>query len=268
MGNKKLGVILTLPLVLAGLFAGPHFVDGAEDQFRMALEKARSGDREAQLDVGNTYFNGIGVKQNRSEGLKWIREAAEQRLSEAQYKLGMIYESELSIQKDYLLTEAANWYRKAAEQDHSEAQFRLGGLYYFGKGVRQDSGEAAKWWFKAAESGNTSAQYNIAGMFHNGTGVQVDHGKAMYWYRKAAEKKHPWAVFYIGEMYRDGQGVVRSEHAAADWYYKAGLLHLKSGNREWALAAVDAIEEVVPGHFLGQKLLEEIYVKHMKTSER
>lgn len=53
---------------------------------------------------------------------------------------------------------AANWYRKAAEQGLSDAQFRLAGCYIFGKGVGKDGKEAVRWLRKAAAQGHSKSQ--------------------------------------------------------------------------------------------------------------
>ena len=55
-------------------------------------------------------------------------------------------------------SEAVRWYREAAEQGYANAQYNLGAMYYNGEGVRQDKSEAVKWFRKAAEQGYTPAQ--------------------------------------------------------------------------------------------------------------
>jgi TPR repeat protein len=42
------------------------------------LEKANSGDAEAQFEVGKCYWNGNGVPKDQTEALKWFRKAAAQ----------------------------------------------------------------------------------------------------------------------------------------------------------------------------------------------
>ena len=50
-------------------------------------------------------------------------------------------------------SEAVKWYRKAAEQGNKQAQYNLGVCYESGRGVPQDYSEAVKWYRKAAEQG-------------------------------------------------------------------------------------------------------------------
>jgi len=107
------------------------------------VQKAMSGDVDAQLNLGLMYDNGQGVVQN--------------------YK------------------EAFHWHQKAAEQGESSAQISLGLFYYDGKGVKQDYKEAVKWFKLAAEQGDTSAQYNLGLAYYQGKGVVVDYKKAYFW---------------------------------------------------------------------------------------
>ena len=52
---------------------------------------ADKGNTEAQLELGNRYFEGRGVEQKYSTAAKWYRKAAEQGIARAQYQLGLMY---------------------------------------------------------------------------------------------------------------------------------------------------------------------------------
>jgi uncharacterized protein len=56
-----------------------------------------------------------------------LKTAAEQGDMDAQYNLGVAYESGEGITKDF--AEAAKWFRKAAAQEHEFALFNLHGLF-------------------------------------------------------------------------------------------------------------------------------------------
>jgi len=49
--------------------------------------------------------------------------------------------------------EAMRWYRIAADQGSAEAQFEIGVLYDTGQGVAQDAAEAMRWYQRAADQG-------------------------------------------------------------------------------------------------------------------
>ena len=102
--------------------------------------------------------------------------------------------------------------RKAAEQGHSKAQYSLGVMYAQGEKVKQDFSKAAEWfskaaeWFsKAAEQGNGSAQLKLAYMYQDGEGVPRSYEKFFEWYQKAAEHGTADMQYEVGAIYNDGK---------------------------------------------------------------
>jgi len=184
-------------------------------------EKAQAGDVDAQGSLGLMYYNGLGVKQDYKEALKWYNMAAEQGNALAQLHLGLIYNTGRGMKQDY--KEAAKWYRKAAEQGDAEAQWFLGGMYRFGRGVEQDYQEAVKWYRKAAEQGFAAAQSFLGSMYSDGQGVEQDYQEAVKWYHKAAEQGFAIAQYSLGFMYYKGQGVIEDYIEAYKWLLLAGM---------------------------------------------
>lgn len=151
-------LLLAASPALADLEAGVDAV--ARRDFAAAFNEfkllAVDGDIVAQVNLGNLYMKGLGVKQNYGE--------------------------------------AARWYRNAAEKDEPMAQSKLGILYYYGLGVPQDYAEAGRWFTKAAEHGDRSAQAVLASLYALGEGLPRDYVKAYYWYTRAAEQGNEDAV--------------------------------------------------------------------------
>src|SRR5581483_9275285 len=164
---------ITLSLSLVILFPPVAISSGGSlDEIRL---KAESGNATAQVQLGDAYDKGAGVKRDVAEAIKWYRKAAEQGNAEGQYSLGG---------QDY--SEAIKWYRKAAEQGHTTAQYNLGVLYYRALGVQQDLAEAAKWFRKAAEQGNADAQFWLGAFYYAGAGVLRDETEALAWFMLSA----------------------------------------------------------------------------------
>ena len=135
-------------LFLGVFYAGLVSAQGIEADINAIIEKAKTGNVNAQYTLGGYYFLGSnGVEQSYSK--------------------------------------AAYWLERAAEQGHSDAQFNIGFFYSEGKGVEQSYSKAIYWYKKAAEQGNSSAQYNIGVCYYNGDGVEQSKTKAIYWFRKA-----------------------------------------------------------------------------------
>ena len=55
--------------------------------------KAEAGDAESQVELGRRYDDGEGVAKDQVEAAKWFRKAAEQNYAQAQYNLGVCYDT-------------------------------------------------------------------------------------------------------------------------------------------------------------------------------
>ena len=85
-----------------------------------------------------------------------------------------------------------------------------------------------------------------------------DDAKAVLWYRRAAEEGHAGAQYNLGAAYANGAGVSADQETAVAWFFKAGQAFLKDGSRAKARQALDAIEQVAPGHALAKQLRADI----------
>lgn len=81
--------------------------------------------------------------------------AAEQGLARAQYNLGEKYYNGIGVARSY--EKAVAWFLKAAKQGFAYAQFRLGFMYDCGRGVEQSDAKTREWYQKAAEQGDELA---------------------------------------------------------------------------------------------------------------
>ena len=202
-------------------------------------KKAEQGDAEAQFNLGVLYDSGEGEKQNRVKAAEWYRRAAEQGHAEAQSKLGtLLYYTGNGAKQNR--AKAAEWCRRAAEQGHAKAQFNLGVLYYDGEGVEQNHAEAAKWYRLAAEQGDASAQFNLGLLYRKGEGVEQNHIEAAKWFRPAAEQGLAIAQFCLGISYENGEGVVQNYSEA---YIRLSLA--SAGNYPDARKARDQIAQTL-----------------------
>jgi TPR repeat protein len=76
------------------------------------LEAAKSGNADAQYNLGIMHLNGKGVKTDALEGKKWLTRAADQGHTKAQYCLGVMYSTGTGVPQD--MDEAFRW-KEAAE---------------------------------------------------------------------------------------------------------------------------------------------------------
>jgi TPR repeat protein len=134
--------------------------------FEYAKTKAEAGDAKAQTYLGFCYENGLEVKKDYAEALKWFHKAVDQNYAEAQRNLGWCYYSGHGVKRDY--AEAVRWFQKAADQNDLQAQCQLGDCYAKGNGVPQDSVEAIEWYKKAANQDFAPAQGYLSDCYNKG----------------------------------------------------------------------------------------------------
>jgi TonB family protein len=110
---------------------------------KLLVPYARDGAIDAQLMLARMYLYGTGVTANASEAATWMRKAAEQGSTVAEYESGVLSREGIGGPKDY--SAAATWFRKAAHQRHAEAAFNLALMYQSSLGVERDSAMALLW---------------------------------------------------------------------------------------------------------------------------
>ncbi len=167
----------------------------------------------------------VPVPQNFGQAMSWYERAAEAGNIEAQFYLGVMYESGVRGHND--MSSAVKWYRRAAEQGHVQAQIRLGVLYYQGRGVPADLAEAARWYAKAAEGGSPGAQYNLALMYERGQGVPANALMAASLYEKASDGGTAQARLNLATLFARGDGVKRDPQRALMWLNMAAASGLR-----------------------------------------
>jgi len=160
------------------------FEDLAKQKFEQTRTLAEKGDVNAQYNVGIMYDSGAGVPKDFTQALQWYRRAADLGHVYAQYALGLRYYRGEDVARD--ITQALQWFQKAAEQGDVDAQFSLGGIYFRGDGVPRDFTRALQWYQKAADQGLDRAQVSLGGLYAAGEGVPKDLVIAYVWFNLAA----------------------------------------------------------------------------------
>ena len=98
---------------------------------------------------------GLGIKQDKLEALKYYVDAASQDHDEGNYYCGLAYSLGDAIPQDH--KKAIHFYEKAALLGNKDAQFALGIIYEEGAGTTQDYVQAHKWLNISAANENDEA---------------------------------------------------------------------------------------------------------------
>ena len=128
--------LLALALLL---FAAQPALAQTDKEHEVLLEKAESGNVEAQLELADIYDAG----REYSTALSWFRKAADNGDAYARLLLGKHYAEGKGIEKN--TDEALEWYRKSADQGYVLAQFYLGEAY-----VEKQNYQEAYFWYRRA----------------------------------------------------------------------------------------------------------------------
>ena len=231
-------VLVSVGIILCGLIkcfaqlkSEPEFKKFSHE----LIEKAESGDSEAQYNLGRCYSFGSGTTKNQEEAFKWYMKSAEKGNSFGQGAVGACYAGGLGTGKNDDM--AFEWMKRSAEQGNTEAEYGLGVFYYNGRGTKKDESEAKRWLQKAAtsghlmaqstlkqlaerplqpysdellkkaQSGNAVAQFNIADCYFYGKGVPADKAQSIRWLTKAADSGDAISQYNLGVVYLQGLGV-------------------------------------------------------------
>lgn len=171
----------------------------------LAIEKYREaasfGSSTAQFNLGVFFAkglrlaqDGIDLKEDQKQAVKYFLQAADQKNPEALYNLAVHYEHGRGVKRNMEL--ALSYYRQSADLGCPNAQNNLGTLYARGLVAAKD-----------------------------GIDLEPNQELAVKYYQQAAAKKHPRALYNLGLHYESGLGTTtKSMQAALDCYQQAAAL--------------------------------------------
>jgi len=137
---------------------------------------AADGDPMAQYELGVARLDA----GNTAEGVRLLRQSAENGLAPAQYRLGKLFETGSGVELD--LAQARRWTERAANAGHVKAMHNLGIFYAEGRGAEQNFEEAGRWFEEAALLGSADSQYNLAVLYEQGLGMPLSLPDAYAWF--------------------------------------------------------------------------------------
>jgi TPR repeat protein len=91
--------------------------------FRLFLVAAKAGDQGAQLNLGNFYSDGIGVKPNRAKALYWYRRAYQQGSGSAASNIGILFRDEKRFNR------ALAWFERAVNLRDGDANVEIAKIH-------------------------------------------------------------------------------------------------------------------------------------------
>ena len=181
---------------------------------------AENGSSEAQFLLGVFYDTDV-TGMDCTEAVKWYQQAVNSGNILAYHKLAFHYKNGNNVAKDPL--KAFYMYERAAIIGFPPAQQKLGECYYYGIGATKDFSKAVYWFEKAAKQGDGEAQFFLGVCYSFGEGVSRDLEKSVKWHQMAAAQGIVHAQLHLGIFYQFGIGCNVDLEKAAYWYKKAAL---------------------------------------------
>jgi TPR repeat protein len=117
---------------------------------------ANAGDKRAQKALGDMHRLGQGTAVDVKAAEAWYAKSAGQSVPEAQFELAKLIDARAGTDRT-LMDQALYWFKNAALQRVIEAQYVVATFHERGRGIRVDLVEAAAWYGFAAGQGHPSA---------------------------------------------------------------------------------------------------------------
>lgn len=180
--------------------------------FDTVIQKGvEKGDGASLLAIGNRYFEGNCVPEDKGKAEYWYRKSANAGYAEGYYRRGRMFSFGTGVAVD---EQEAFWcYQKGAALGSLDALYETAVSYYDGRGIAQDLEEAKSRFvrfneansktrqrsmerkyritesfsllFQSAVEGNAESQYVIASRFRTAFGIAENEERAVYWLKKA-----------------------------------------------------------------------------------
>ena len=193
--------------------------------FKLYLQCARAGDREAMYCVGNAYSNTQGweetVPLNMGVAMQWYKSAADLGSVKAMSTLKYYEEKRLEYEEACV----------GANQGNYKSMITLANMYHSGRVVTRNKKEALNLYLRAASLAKSfksfkrnsdygETAYRIAEIYCEGDDdVEQDYYEAKKWYGEAVEDGDFHAMEKLAEMFRTGTGG-RKDSSHADYILK------------------------------------------------
>lgn len=188
-------------------------------RFQALLASAKTGDSQAQLEVGQMLREGYVIAQNNEEAARWFTQAWQEgeKLPQAAYELSRLYQNGEGVEKNE--AKAMELLGAAAQAKNPDAQYQMGTLAYGANPPKYE--DAFAWFSNAAAGGQAQGQYMTGFMLMQGQGTPKSVELAIQFFRKAAEQNHTAAQYVLGQIYWKGLGVPANKKEGEQWLRRA-----------------------------------------------
>jgi TPR repeat protein len=208
---------------------------GDAEAIRWFTEAAKQAYPPAMEAMGVAYRDGRGVEKDQGQAERWLRQAAETKLSSAQFELGRL------LSQSGNATEARRWLETAAQGGHPGAQFELGRLL-LGSASGPEATAGQRWLKAAAEQGLAPAQRELGRALARGQGMDADILQALRWLLAAEGKGDQEAAQELARIFKDEATIPKARAEALQWHLARATTGNASSQNLVGLAYRDGLD--------------------------
>lgn len=180
------------------------------------------GNVDATYSLGYMYLNGDGVPENVSKGINLLKQAADKNYARAYRQLGFLYFWDKKVPTDYQLS--FEHMKRAADLGDRVAQTHVAQAYdgAMWGAPRRDAALAKAYYEKAMAQNESHAFWCLGNNHLLGTnGWTKDENKAFEYYKTAVELDYSKAFLSLALCYLRGTGTEKNNVLALQWLKKA-----------------------------------------------
>ncbi len=192
-------------------------IERADKQLSMTWIRraAENGHSEAQYCMSQFYCSAVsGETKDVFLSASWLQKSAWQGFAPAQHTFGANLLSGTIFAQNIQL--GISWCERAAVQDFLEAILLLARHYEEGRIVLKNEMQAIQYYRQAAELNCEEGMLRLAELLSGGH--EKNKREAVKWYRELAERKRPNAYYPLAHLLAN---VLNQQNEALRWYLKA-----------------------------------------------
>lgn len=182
----------------------------------------KSKDPEKYIQLGEAFEDGIGIKPNEKDAIKWYKKAASAGHSEGYYSLACLFYKRYGSKRSQSI--AFKYYLEAANQGHLRSQLILGSFCRYGRLTEKSVAEAICWYEKAASSGSEAAWLELSYIFFDKECEFYDLKRGNSWVKKIIRSEKTQLISTLARAYLEGRLLPKSTQLAAKYYKIAATL--------------------------------------------
>ena len=184
------------------------------------FEKAASGDSTLSLyALGDIFFNGIGIAQDKDKGLLYYKKAADLDYPEAERKLSFLYHDGDFVEQD--IDKSKYWLEKYLEHDSPDAHYRMGLCLYHGDMYETNYSQALVHFSEAVKGRCHDASPYYIDLLWRGNHAEQDREAVLATYKELDERGDAIASYYLYTLYNDEEYALRDKDTAVTYLKKS-----------------------------------------------